>query len=392
MGILDGVTHFISDIADKVEKGAEAVERVAKAVGLDKVAKFAGSVNKYAKALKIAPGPILSGGQKIIDKMRDATGKGDPERAAAYGDAGRAFHAARDTLAKAHPTSQWEGTGAKMYSERNSEQENVTATIGDTDMQVATIISSEADQLVRLRRILDYNHDLLADVGEWTQWLGTLGPEGKAAQALVEGFYVAMALEQCTPEMWQMHNDANANAAAIRGLRDVYQQARSKVTISDSTGDFDPRNTGPTPPGPPTPGAPPPASTPPAGQSPAPGGPASALPPPAAPAPAAPAPVPAAPAPAAPAYAAPVAAPAARTSPAPPAAASSGSAAPGGPRYQLPAQSLSTRSASNPGTGAASGSSGGRAPVELPATEAETANSTQTQTSRDASSTAGDGR
>jgi hypothetical protein len=374
LGIVDGVVHFVSDIAEKVERGAEQVEKVAKALGLDKLAKFAGAANKYAKKLKIAPGPILSGGQKIIDKMRETTGKGDPERAPAYGDAGRAFHAARDTLTKAHPNSQWEGTGAKMYSERNSEQENVTTTLGDTDMQVATIISGEADQLVRLRHILDYNHNLLADVGQWTQWLGTAGPEGKALQAAVEGFYVAMALDQCTPQMWNMHNDANANAAAIRSLHDVYQQMKSRVTISDSAGDFDPRNTGSTPPGPPTPGAPPSGGAPPAGQPSIPSVPAPA--PTVPPAPVVPAP---AAAPAAPAVPAAVVAPAASASPAAPAAGAA-PAAPGGPRNERPAQKLSAPAVSNVRSGAASDASGGRAPVEPPSAEAETANPAQTQT------------
>lgn len=365
VGIVDGFVHIVTDTADKVKQGAEWVEKVAEKVGLPTVAKYAGNVGKYAGKLAVAPGPILSGGQKIIDKMRDTTGEGDPERAAAYGDAGRAFHAARDTLANAHPNSAWEGTGAKMYSQRNAEQENVTTTLGDTDMQVATIISSEADQLVRLRRILDYNHNLLADVGQWTQWLGTLGPEGKAAQATVEGFYVAMALDQCTPEMWQMHNSSNANAAAIRGLRDVYQQAKSKVTISDSVGDFDPRNTGPAP------GAPAPSGGPPANEPSVPSGPVPA-PVPSAPAgpsgPASAAP-PAVPMPAGPVVPAPMPAASTPAAAVAPAASAAPTATGGGLKGRQPSQKLSAPTISNAGPGVAPGRSSERAPVENPSAE-----------------------
>lgn len=366
MGFVDDVFHFVTDTADKVKGGAEKVEKIAKKVGLDRLAKLAGSVGKYAGKLAVAPGPVLSAGQKIIDKMRETTGNGDPERAAAYGDAGRAFHTVRDVLATAHPNAQWEGTGAKTYSQRNSQQENVTITIGDTDMEVATIISGEADQLVRLRRILDYNHNLLADVGQWTQWLGKLGPEGEAAQFAIEGFYVALALEQCTPEIWQMHNHANDNAAAIRRLHDVYQQAKSRVVIPDSAGDFDPHNTGPAPKGPGVPGTPPGGGAPPPGQPDVPSVP---------PAPNAPSPVPTPTNPAPPPNA-PQAPPAVPAPSAPVRAAPATGAAPAASGNRPSTQKLSAPVGSNITAGAGPGASGGRAPVSSPPSAAVDAEQT----------------
>lgn len=242
MGLFDSVSEVVSGTAEKVAKGAEWVGKVAEKVGLDKIADAAKSVSKGAGKLAVAPTPVLKNGQKLIERMRKATGDGDPERGESFGDAARKFKAVQDTLAKAHPGQGWEGgTASKAYDERASDQEKHVVTLADADSQIATIVSREADQLRGVRKILDYNHQLLADVGTYTQWLGGLGPEGRALQYSIESFYVTMAVDQCVPKMWQMHNDANANAAAIRQVTNaMYQQVASGVVISDSSNDFDP--------------------------------------------------------------------------------------------------------------------------------------------------------
>jgi hypothetical protein len=248
MGFFDDVVEVVTDAAEKVEKGAEWVGKVAKKVGLDKIAQVAVATSKFAGKLAVAPTPVLQKGQKLIERMHKATGDGDPERAKSFGDAARKFQATGDTLAKAHPGQGWEGgTASKAYDERTSDQESRVATLADADSQVAAIVSREADQINDVRKILDYNHQLLADVGAHTQYLGTLGPEGKALQYSIETFYVAMAMDQCVPKMWQMHNEANENAAAIRNVRGIYQQVASGVTISDSSGDFNPKGLPPMP-------------------------------------------------------------------------------------------------------------------------------------------------
>ncbi|ORV06971.1 EspA/EspE family type VII secretion system effector [Mycobacterium celatum] len=242
MGFFDAIGDVVSETAEKVEKGAEWVGKVAEKVGLDKIADAAKSVSKYAGRLAVAPTPILRNGQKVIEKMLKATGEGDPERAESFGNSSRKFKASHDTLAKAHAGQGWEGgTASKAYNERTGEQVNWVTTLADGDSQVATIVSREADQLNGVRKILHYNHQLLADVASHTQWLGSLGPEGKALQATIEGFYVGMAMDQCVPKIWQMHNEANANAAALRQVTNtMYQQVASGVVVSDSSNDFDP--------------------------------------------------------------------------------------------------------------------------------------------------------
>ncbi|WP_283016179.1 EspA/EspE family type VII secretion system effector, partial [Mycobacterium kyorinense] len=194
MGFFDAIGDVVSETAEKVEKGAEWVGKIAEKVGLDKIADAAKSVSKYAGKLAVAPTPILRNGQKVIEKMLKATGEGDPERAESFGNSSRKFRASHDTLAKAHAGQGWDGgTASKAYNDRTGEQENWVTTLADGDSQVATIVSREADQLNDVRKILNYNHQLLADVGSHTQWLGSLGPEGKAMQATIEGFYVGMA-------------------------------------------------------------------------------------------------------------------------------------------------------------------------------------------------------
>jgi len=241
---VDDVGDFISDTAEKVEKAAEWAGDIAEDLGLDKVARVARSVGKFAGKLAIAPTPILEGGQKVIEEMMEAAGgDNDPEHGESFGDGSRKFEAQLKTLGEAHPGQLWEGgTASKAYDSRTDEQENRVTTLSEADIEIATVLSAEAHQLHMLRHVLRHQHQFLADFGSYTQYLGTLGPEGKAAQYTAETWAVSMALMECGPRMWQMHNDANDNAARVRQAIDMYKDVASKVNISDSNNDFDPRS------------------------------------------------------------------------------------------------------------------------------------------------------
>ncbi|MGX9788079.1 EspA/EspE family type VII secretion system effector [Mycobacterium sp. MMS18-G62] len=239
---VDDVVDTVSDVAEKVEKGAEWVAETAEQLGLGPVARVAKTVGKFAGKLAIAPTPVLEGGQKVIEKMIDsAGGDNEPEHGEAFGNGSRAFEAQLQTLRTAHPGQLWEGgTASKAYAERTHEQENRVATLSEADIEIAQILTGEADQLRLLRKVLVHQHQFLADFGSYTQYLSTLGPEGKAAQYTLETWAVSMAMMECIPRMWDMHNNANDNAARVREAIDMYKDVASKVVISDSNNDFDP--------------------------------------------------------------------------------------------------------------------------------------------------------
>jgi hypothetical protein len=244
MGIFDvvgNVYDFVTDAAGKVKGAAQVVEFVAKRAKLADIADVAKSVGKSASPLNIAPTAVLVGGQKVIQGMLSTTGDGDPESGEAFASGSRAFADPQKSLADAHPNSSWEGGPApEAYQRRVGEQENRVATLADADSQVASIVSREAGELVETRRVLDGLHNWLAEYGEYTQTLGVIPEVGKAIQMQAEMVAVTMALKDASAKMWDMHNNANANAAAVREALGMYQQVSTAATQQDSIGDFDP--------------------------------------------------------------------------------------------------------------------------------------------------------
>jgi hypothetical protein len=244
MGIFDVVENvydFVTDAAGKVKNAAQVVEFVAKRAKLADIADVAKSVGRAASPLHIAPTPVLVGGQKIIQGMLLTTGDGDPESGEQFGNGSRAFDEPKKSLADAHPNSSWAGGPAPAaYEHRVGEQENRVATLADADSQIASIVSREAGELIETRRILNGLHNWLAEYGEYTQTLGVIPEVGKAIQMQAEMVAVGMALKDASAKIWEMHNNANTNAAAVREVLSMYQQVSMAATQQDSIGDFDP--------------------------------------------------------------------------------------------------------------------------------------------------------
>jgi len=210
--------------------------------GLGRVADAARMVGRAAKALTIAPTPILRGGQFTIEQILATCGEGEPmERGEAFRDGASAFKAVGERLVAARPGSAWQGTAAKNYANKVSEQENDVAVMVDADTDMATNISDEADLVYRLRELLTRQHQWLADIGSWTQYLGAGGAPGRVMQVEIESWAVGMAMMECLPAAWNTWSDARGIADKIDTItRDEYTKTANEVTISDSTGDFDP--------------------------------------------------------------------------------------------------------------------------------------------------------
>lgn len=244
MGLFDvfgDAFDVVTDAAGKVKTAAKVVELVAKRANLADIADVANSVGKWASPLNIAPTPILVGGQKAIQGMKWMTGEGDPEWGEGLYNGSRAFNNEQQTLAKAYPDATWDGGPApRAYRGRVGEQQNHAAILADADDKVATVVNREAGQLIETRRILDGLHNWLAEYGEYTQTLGVIPEIGKQIQMEAEMLAVSMALKDATAKMWEMHNNANTNAAEVREALELYQKVSATATQQDSVGDFDP--------------------------------------------------------------------------------------------------------------------------------------------------------
>ncbi len=244
MGIFDvvgNVYDFVTDAAGKVKNAAQVIEFVAKRAKLADIADVARSVGKLASPLHIAPTPILVGGQKAIEAMKWTTGDGDPVSGKAFVDGSHAFTEQQKKLDNAHPDTTWEGGPApKAYERRVGDQQDRVAILADADSQIASIVSREADELVETRRVLDGLHNWLAEYGECTQTLGVIPEVGKSIQMQAEMLAVGLALNDATSKIWEMHNNANSNAAKVREALALYQKVSTTATQQDSVGDFDP--------------------------------------------------------------------------------------------------------------------------------------------------------
>ncbi|WP_197373172.1 EspA/EspE family type VII secretion system effector [Mycolicibacterium baixiangningiae] len=365
MGLLGDIWRTVQDTAEKAEQAAKWVEETAEKVGLDKIAGLARNVGKFAGKLVVGPTPILQGGQKVIETMLDMAGEGDPTTGEILRDSATRFTAQLNPLKGASPDDRWQGHAANNYADRNNEQQKFVAMLADADSQIRDILHDEARDVLHMRRELERQHNWLADFGQFSQWIGRLGPEGKAAQISMETWAVAMAVPPCVRETYDMSQSANDNATEIRMVKEnLYEKVAQQATISDSLNDFDPPRRTPRA-GPPAPGG-----AVPGGQIPhriSRGGPPAPAVGELAPALAASAPgAPAAPATTTPAsYALPTTGAAPAAAPATPRVANAASS----PRNRAVPVTSGAVEASGDEPEAASGRAGGRAPVATPAVQ-----------------------
>lgn len=243
MGFLefvDDVVDTVTDAAGKIKNAAKVVEVIAKKGDLLDVVDFAKGVGKWASPLAIAPTPILVGGQKIIQGMRWTTGDGDPVVGTAFIAGARAFGDLDQRFASARPDSSWSGGSApRAYERRVDKQQTHVAIMRDADRDVGSVMSREAGEINEARRILDDLHNNLAEIGEYTKWLG-VGQIGKVAQFAVETTAVSQALWEATEKLLEMQDCANNNAASVNTADEMYKSVATEATQQDSSGDFDP--------------------------------------------------------------------------------------------------------------------------------------------------------
>jgi len=237
------IMNEVADIPGKVEDAAEKLASIADRLGLGKVADVARTVGKTAGVLDIGPTPILVGGQKAIQAMLWATGSNDREIESGEGffNGSRAFRDERQSLTHADPDSTWDGGSApRAYERRLDDQLDRLSILVDADSDVATIVSREAGEIIETRRILENLHNWLAEYGKYTQTLGVIPGVGKALQMEAEMLAVGLALKDAGDKMWEMHDDANTNAAGVREALALYEDVSMSATQQDSVGDFDP--------------------------------------------------------------------------------------------------------------------------------------------------------
>lgn len=243
MGLLDDLWKDVRDTAKYVGKIAAKIEKIARRAGLEDIARWASWISKSADVLRIAPGPILEGGQLAIKAMLSLTGEDTetgPERGKSFVISTEGYKSVTPTLDKAKKQHAWEGSAAHNYHTQVDNQISNVATMIDAEGSMHPILDREANQILDTRQHLRREHNWLADVGQVTMVLSAIPGYGKAMQAAVEFEAVSVSLADCSHKMWQMHNEANANAADVRKVIEDYKTVAQRSPVDDSFEGFDP--------------------------------------------------------------------------------------------------------------------------------------------------------
>ncbi|MGV0743559.1 EspA/EspE family type VII secretion system effector [Mycolicibacterium sp. XJ870] len=253
MGLMSDVAGFGKDVVDDREKWAERlakvgdfIERNAKGSKLERVAtvgrKLADFSTKFTdffqsglgtRMAKAARSPILLAGQRVIDGMTLTTGIGDPESGERFGHGADRLSAAGQTLNTAFPDDGWDSSGSDAYIARNNEQLSRTQTMIGADHVVASVLTREAEQVATTRDNLAGQSDWLGDMSLITMATGCIPYVGRAAQIAAEIAMVSKAVGESTNQLMAMQDNANANAAEVRGAVSQY------ASVADAAEPFD---------------------------------------------------------------------------------------------------------------------------------------------------------
>lgn len=169
-----------------------------------------------------AGSPVLAAGQRIIEGIKLTTGVGDPDTGTRFGVGAQGFAAALQTLTAAFPGNGWDGTGSTTYTGRNEKLVDDSQAMAEADQLVASVLNREAEQISAIRDGLDRQSDWLGSMSVVTGAVGSLTPAGHAAQARAEMEMVARAVGESTSQLMTMHDNAGANAAAVRDAVSLY--------------------------------------------------------------------------------------------------------------------------------------------------------------------------
>ncbi|WP_111512386.1 EspA/EspE family type VII secretion system effector [Mycobacterium kyogaense] len=165
---------------------------------------------------------VLGAGQRVIAEMRSTTGHGCPDAGEAFADGATGFLAAVQTIARAYPREEWEGSGARSYAAATRRLAGATEALAVLDRDVHTVIDREANQIIRRRETLDDQALQLSSLRRVTGSLATIPGVGTAMTSSIELAAVVAAVGVCGTELHHLAAETADNAHLLRRIAEDY--------------------------------------------------------------------------------------------------------------------------------------------------------------------------
>ncbi|MGV0836282.1 EspA/EspE family type VII secretion system effector [Mycolicibacterium thermoresistibile] len=173
------------------------------------------------------PTPVIAAGLQSILAMNVMTGLGRaPERGHRFSQGAQQFSAVSNKLATAFPT-QWEGTGAQAYGQRNAAQQKRADAMAQIDASVQQIVDGQADQVQSTRKVLNASAAGLGYAIPLAMAAYAKPIVGPAISMKIQLAAVAIALPPCGVAMTALSATSAANAAKLAQAINQYKQVAS---------------------------------------------------------------------------------------------------------------------------------------------------------------------
>lgn len=182
--------------------------------------------------LKLADSRILAAAQMTIAAMKATTGNGQPDDGGGFRGSAQRLTTAVETLIDAEPHfDRWDGTASQVYNAVNASHRRLTSDTQAADSNIAAVIQTEAEQILRTRERLDEISQFLYDYGLATAVANYSGP-GKAAQLIADMTVAGLAVQSANVTMAILTKNVIENAARVKKHAGAY-----KTVQEDTSGD-----------------------------------------------------------------------------------------------------------------------------------------------------------
>lgn len=180
--------------------------------------------------LKLADSRILAAAQMTIAAMKATTGNGQPDDGGGFRGSAQRLTTAVETLIDAEPHfDRWDGTASQVYNAVNASHRRLTSDTQAADSNIAAVIQTEGEQILRTRGHLDEISQFLYDYGLATAVANYSGP-GKAAQLIADMTVAGLAVQSANVTMAILTKNVIENAARVKQHAGIYADAQDDTS------------------------------------------------------------------------------------------------------------------------------------------------------------------
>ncbi|WP_235624062.1 EspA/EspE family type VII secretion system effector [Mycolicibacterium goodii] len=165
-----------------------------------------------------------------IAAMKATTGNGNPDDGGGFRGSAERLANAVETLIDAEPHfDRWDGTASQVYNAVNASHRRLTSDTQAADSNIAAVIQTEAEQILRTRERLDEISQFLYDYGLATAVANYSGP-GKAAQLIADMTVAGLAVQSANVTMAILTKNVIENAARVKRHAGDYETAQKDTS------------------------------------------------------------------------------------------------------------------------------------------------------------------